>query len=127
MGTDKNIKLHIVTDIKAKSQYEKAHVHNQLYYQDHRSSWHYESLCKIVRKKELIPLFSAVGFGCAMGIGMLGRYLTKHPEVTWSPARNQHPWRAIKPNQSTGLLRPNDTSSFCSRPAPDEAYAAIGQ
>lgn len=80
---------------------------------------------KHVFMPELWPLFGAIGFAGTMGSVYLFRLATRGPEVTWSHGGNPEPWQIIKPRQNIKLV--GGEVGQRGRPAPDEAYAAIGQ
>ena len=77
---------------------------------------------KHLMRAELSPLFVALGAGSVLCTWYVWRLAVKGPEVTWSRARNPEPWKAKIPQKVFGT----DTSTM-PRPAPDEAYEAIGE
>lgn len=78
-----------------------------------------------VKMPELWPLFACMGVAGVMSSTYLFRLATKGPEVSWSPTNNKEPWQVIPPGHRIKMMG-KDLSDY-ERPAPNEAYEAIGQ
>lgn len=80
---------------------------------------------KHIMLPELWPLLGAAIVAGMMSSSYIYRLATKGPEVTWSHHGNPEPWQVIKPQQRIKMMG-KDLSEY-GRPAPKEAYEAIGQ